>query len=381
MSLQNAEITQEISLDEIVVEEIDGIPCVSSLMVAKHFAGKDHKKVLRTIRDVSSKCPKSFAGANFGPGEYLDQNEQKRPMFYLTEKGFSLVVMGFTGAEAIAWKIRYIERFHALREGFRQSVDMNQGVASDIVKAFKEIASRIDENGRCLGNQIAKIEQLGTQTIEILNDHGATLDDHGNRLARLENNYETLDGRLRKKITDTVKRKHRAIVARVFHGRCPCCNSTIIIDPETKQTVSPFEYDHYHSAARASFEETWAICEKCHDDITFNRVVRNSDAIRPSFENYQSKARNYANFKWEKRQKKPSSIQLPIVFNSLPAKIDEPKAPLAVAEAKEIINSTVMKLYHDGVPRDDIAKAVNRTPARISQIVRAHGGSFKKEAA
>lgn len=91
----------------------ENTPAVRSDILAEHF-NRSHKNVLRDIAKIRAKCPESFYGLNFEPVEYVDSKGEKRPAFLLTRDAFSLLVMGFTGAAAIHWKLRYIEAFNAL---------------------------------------------------------------------------------------------------------------------------------------------------------------------------------------------------------------------------------------------------------------------------
>ena len=96
----------------------EGQPAVRSDIVAYHFK-RSHKNVLRDIAKLRSKCPESFYRLNFEPIE-IDTllphsgGIRKDRAFLLTRDGFSLLVMGFTGAEAVRWKLRYIEAFNSL---------------------------------------------------------------------------------------------------------------------------------------------------------------------------------------------------------------------------------------------------------------------------
>lgn len=49
--------------------------------------------------------------ANIVLSEYFDERGKRQPMYLLTEKGFAVVVMGFTGAPALAWKMRFADAF------------------------------------------------------------------------------------------------------------------------------------------------------------------------------------------------------------------------------------------------------------------------------
>lgn len=102
----------------IRVEFIDeNTPAVRSDVLAAHFH-RSHKNVLRDIAKLRSKCPESFRRLNFeptlidvpGPNGAVRQT----PAYLLTRDGFSLLVMGFAGAEAVRWKLKYIEAFNAL---------------------------------------------------------------------------------------------------------------------------------------------------------------------------------------------------------------------------------------------------------------------------
>lgn len=75
---------------------------------------RSHRNVLRDIAKIRAKCQESFYGLNFEPVEYVDSKGEKRPAYLLTRDAFSLLVMGFTGAAVIHWKLRYIEAFNAL---------------------------------------------------------------------------------------------------------------------------------------------------------------------------------------------------------------------------------------------------------------------------
>lgn len=95
----------------------EGQPAVRSDIVAYHFK-RSHKNVLRDIAKLRSKCPESFHRLNFEPMFIETQigngATRKDRAYLLTRDGFSPLVMGFTGAEAVRWKIRYIEAFNTL---------------------------------------------------------------------------------------------------------------------------------------------------------------------------------------------------------------------------------------------------------------------------
>lgn len=91
---------------------------VDSLYVAEYFE-KNHKEVLRDIRNIAapnSGLSKEFAERNFALGSYKDKQNQKRPCYYLTRDGFTILVMGYTGKKALRFKELYIKRFNEMEE-------------------------------------------------------------------------------------------------------------------------------------------------------------------------------------------------------------------------------------------------------------------------
>lgn len=97
----------------------NGIPTTSSQLVAQTF-GKEHKHVLRDIEKVCEQLPENFSQSNFGLANYLDAQGKSRPMYLLTRDAFTLLVMGYTGKEAMQFKLKYIEAFNAMEAELRK---------------------------------------------------------------------------------------------------------------------------------------------------------------------------------------------------------------------------------------------------------------------
>ena len=94
----------------------DGTVTTTSLQVAQFF-GKRHRDVLRAVRNLSSEVPEEHA-RNFarmsqevGIGNGATRQE---PAFRMTREGFMLLAMGFTGKEALRWKLAYIAAFNRM---------------------------------------------------------------------------------------------------------------------------------------------------------------------------------------------------------------------------------------------------------------------------
>jgi Rha family phage regulatory protein len=97
----------------------DGEVFASSRDVAAAF-GKQHRDVLRVIDDLLKVEP-SLGLRSFAQTPFVEpQNGQTYRTFNMTRDGFTLLAMGFTGAKALKWKLRYIEAFNAMEAELRQ---------------------------------------------------------------------------------------------------------------------------------------------------------------------------------------------------------------------------------------------------------------------
>lgn len=98
----------------------------TSLKVAEVFH-KEHAKVIRSIENIieemalESETPKMAAREMFKKTTYTSEdNFKKYPMYLMNRKGFTLLVMGFTGKKARAFQVAYIEAFEAMEETLKK---------------------------------------------------------------------------------------------------------------------------------------------------------------------------------------------------------------------------------------------------------------------
>ena len=99
--------------ENVIVYQHNGQPAVSSRDVAEQF-GKEHKDVLEAIRKLMAE--NSALLPMFYKDEYTTIQNRKMPMYYMNRDGFTLLAMGFTGKEALAWKLKYIQAFNMMEE-------------------------------------------------------------------------------------------------------------------------------------------------------------------------------------------------------------------------------------------------------------------------
>ena len=103
-------------MTDIILSTQNGEPVASSRDVAKRF-GKRHDHVIRDIEELIKGFPKNGDTPMFFKTEYTHpQNHQKYPMYLMNRDGFSMLAMGFTGKEAVQWKLKYIEAFNAMEK-------------------------------------------------------------------------------------------------------------------------------------------------------------------------------------------------------------------------------------------------------------------------
>ncbi|MCQ8264196.1 Rha family transcriptional regulator [Streptococcus suis] len=111
---------------------------VDSLTVAEVFE-KKHHRILKDIRKIEEYFDTvnfsqdnfdsaDFSQHNFVPADfedyfyletYRDKQSKERPVYYMNQKGFTLLVMGYTGQRAFSYKVAYIEQFEEMKRSLQ----------------------------------------------------------------------------------------------------------------------------------------------------------------------------------------------------------------------------------------------------------------------
>lgn len=125
---------------------------VDSLTVAEHF-DKKHKRVLEDIRKRIEELENLKIGEpNFGltseialeryflEDSYIDLQGKERPIYYMNQKGFILLVMGYTGQRAFEYKVAYIEQFEQMKKTIeRQDYQGENALTSEqVIELLRE---------------------------------------------------------------------------------------------------------------------------------------------------------------------------------------------------------------------------------------------------
>lgn len=121
-------------MNGIILQNKDGQVLVGSRDVAKHF-NKKHAEVIYAIEgreawdESKGKKIVKHTGLLMGghdqllkmfiKNEYVDTRGRIQHEYLMNRDGFSLLVMGFSGKEALEWKLKYIEAFNKMEESIK----------------------------------------------------------------------------------------------------------------------------------------------------------------------------------------------------------------------------------------------------------------------
>lgn len=121
---------------------------VSSLDVAETFE-KRHDDVLKSIRNLG--CSEEFRLRNFAESSYVNSQNKKQPMYYITRDGFTLLAMGYTSEKAMKFKEAYIKQFNAMEKMLQgKLIEREKGIA--VRQSLTKALQQSTENERMHGH-------------------------------------------------------------------------------------------------------------------------------------------------------------------------------------------------------------------------------------
>lgn len=94
-----------------ITQTKEGQLVVTSRQVAESF-GKRHDHVIAAIESI--KTENSGVTSMFFETSYQAGTGKNYKQYLMNRDGFSLLVMGFTGKEALSWKLKYIQAFNEM---------------------------------------------------------------------------------------------------------------------------------------------------------------------------------------------------------------------------------------------------------------------------
>lgn len=124
-----------------IVSEHQGRAVTNSRAVAEFF-GKNHFDVLKAIKKLADDLGKTEGGRkfndrNFSCVDYTDSKGEQRPYYILTKDAFTLLVMGFNGSKALAFKLAYIEAFNRMEKALAGQGEILQNIERRLAKLEK----------------------------------------------------------------------------------------------------------------------------------------------------------------------------------------------------------------------------------------------------
>lgn len=137
MDKQIKSLEKDLKLVDVVNNEI----VVSSRQVAEHF-GKEHRHVLDSIRDILAA---EISAAKFYHETTFENRGKQYPMYLMDRDGFSLLVMGFSGKEALKWKIKYIEAFNSMEQRLKLIEQQELGRLMERIRSKEARKTLTDE--------------------------------------------------------------------------------------------------------------------------------------------------------------------------------------------------------------------------------------------
>lgn len=183
-------------MNDIVLSTQNGEPVASSREIAKRF-GKEHKHVLAAIRQIlvaENSATKFFHETTF---EYRGQ---KFPEYLMNRDGFSLLAMGFTGKEAVQWKLKYIQAFNAMEQQLAEQHKCRQTLQDARIRAALQSVSEAQKSLALARENHDNFVELRNATKNLLADvraqHAKNCDNE-RRSAQIERDWQAkLDARL-----------------------------------------------------------------------------------------------------------------------------------------------------------------------------------------
>lgn len=103
---------------------------------------------MRDVRELG--CSNEFRRSNFGESSYINAQNKKQPMYFMTRDGFTLLVMGYTGELAMKFKEAYIKQFNAMETALRgKLIEREKGIAvrQSLTKALQQSTEDVRMHG------------------------------------------------------------------------------------------------------------------------------------------------------------------------------------------------------------------------------------------
>lgn len=139
----------------------DGQLVVTSRQIAEDFE-KDHRVVVRAIENkLESLTAQNCSVQNLFIPTTFEHNGNEYKEYLLTRDGFTFIVMGFTGAKADSWKLKYIDAFNKMEQALKEQKQLSP---MQQLKLQYQVLEDHEEKLNTIETKITKLEN--TMTID-----------------------------------------------------------------------------------------------------------------------------------------------------------------------------------------------------------------------
>ena len=147
----------------------------SSRDVAATF-GKLHKNVLRDADAIIAQLGDEFGRLNFEPSSYLTEQSKEIRSYNISRDGFTILAMGFSGADALKWKAKYIDAFNSMENQILKIKALpvtDEGILKRIAKLENDVEGIISISSTpLLTNTVTQViePQAIVKTVEVIKE-------------------------------------------------------------------------------------------------------------------------------------------------------------------------------------------------------------------
>jgi Rha family phage regulatory protein len=130
----------------------------NSLLVAEKF-GKEHRHVLDSIRSILT-AENPAVLSMFVESTYLNLQNKEQPMYIMNRDGFTLLAMGFTGKDALKFKMDFINAFNKMEVLLNSDEYIIMRGMRILDKKAKELEAQVHQQQEIIEIKDRKIVEL-----------------------------------------------------------------------------------------------------------------------------------------------------------------------------------------------------------------------------